>query len=196
MRNVEIEGKALAPNLVVAGINEGNIVAVRTVDLGGDVYLTMLRTGQPKVGAVLTDVKIGNVALANLVSLSDSAVLEIFSKTNMNANERDNLKQEYGVQDSSYVTKRYYFRPILNVRAHLDEGFKSNFSFGLTVSTSSDSQQVTKTLTVYNVKSKIEPSGKQHELVTLPDNTNSAEPIIRQIYPDPLFVGPISQYRI
>lgn len=54
----------------------------------------------------------------------------------------------------------------------------------------------TKALTVYNVRSKITTSNKDHELVNLPNNANSDQPQITQIYPDALFVGPVSQYKI
>ena len=90
---------------------------------------------------------------------------------------------------------RYYFVPLLLVRAHLDSGFKDTFAFGLNVIPSNGSAiNVAKSITVYNVKSKIEPSDKEHEMVVLPDNANSDQPTFRQIYPDELFIGPVAKY--
>lgn len=60
---------------------------------------------------------------------------------------------------------RYYFVPLLLVRAHLDSGFKDTFSFGVNVipsNRSSKAVNVAKSIVVYNVKSKIEPSVKEH----------------------------------
>lgn len=64
------------------------------------------------------------------------------------------------------------------------------------VTSTNDSLQVVKSITVYNVKSKIEPSPVQHEVVALPDKSNSDQPTIRQIQPDPLFIGPVAKYEI
>lgn len=75
LRTITLGDKSLARNLSVFGINEGNVVAARTKDLNGEIYLTLIRAGQPKAGSVLTDVHIGNATFASLVSLSDSAVL-------------------------------------------------------------------------------------------------------------------------
>lgn len=78
MRTIELGDKSFDNVLQISGINDGNIVAVKTVDRNNNIFFTLIRAGQPKAGSILTDVsdsRITNNTLVSLVSLADSAIL-------------------------------------------------------------------------------------------------------------------------
>jgi hypothetical protein len=72
-------------------------------------------------------------------------------------------------------SKRYYYRPLLIARASISGKFKENFSFSLKVKPPSlpDNLTFTRTVTVYNVKSKIEQSPITPNKINFPTNSNS-----------------------
>lgn len=45
MRSIDLDGKSLKEGLQVIGISDGNVVAVQTTNLNGDVFLTIIRAG-------------------------------------------------------------------------------------------------------------------------------------------------------
>lgn len=184
MRTIDLFGKSIVRPVEAFTINDGNLVAIKTKEFDNPIYLTLIRTGQSKVGSILVDVPISSNALSTLAGLEDSAIIEI-------AVRPDNLNKINYV----YSTKRYFYKPLLIVRASLDSKFKDTFSFGLTVTTPNDNFSTRKSITVYNVKSKVEQSSVTPEQIKFPQNANTDE-VEKEIPADKYFTGPIAKFEI
>ena len=127
--------------------------------------------------------------MLSLVSIRDSAILEV--------SPRSESLQLQSSPELSLLTFRYYYRPLLLVRATApnNDSFKQSVSYNLSVFGISNATQINRTIMFYNIKSKITAKNTTIPKIQFSKNSNAAEVEV-VINADEYFSGPVARYNI
>lgn len=69
MRKIDLGNKNLVKPLNAFTINDGTLVAIKTSETNGALFLTLIKTTQPKVSSILIDIPIDLNSLVTMAEL-------------------------------------------------------------------------------------------------------------------------------